>query len=169
MKGQLTMRTIEHYYTKEAYIAADKCPFLEHLSEYLRGERTIPVSLTSSVYDNEEIYFTFTNKLMKKFQDAKEDEIKKAYEVALKYGFRGYSRGGKNGIFYIRKKDIGLLTRMEYLIDKYRYEILMDLQTIKFVDLSYVKIVWHNPSGERIVGVYNKDNNRIIFLDFASY
>lgn len=159
----------EYFYTTDNYLGAGMEPFLEHAEQYLRGERTIPVSKTRNIHFND-IFFTFSNNLMQKFVDEPKT-MSKPYEVALKYGFRGYSKGGKNGIFYIGNKSNGLVQAMPDLISEHGDVIdqELDLGNKGLDSLKNVKIVWHRPSGERIVGVYNQKNHRILFLDFARY
>lgn len=55
---------------------------------------------------------TFSNNLYIKFL-TELDKMYKPYEVLLKYGFRGYSRGGKNGVFFIRRQDVNLISSIE--------------------------------------------------------
>lgn len=107
---------------------------------------------------------------MKMFME-KSSPLKKSYEVALKYGLRGYSRGGKNGIFYLRKSDQGLSKSINSLVNT-RAEIIqedLDIPKKGLDALSHVKITCHNSSGNRVVGVYNQENHRMIFLDYAHY
>jgi hypothetical protein len=155
----------EHLYTLEPYERTGIELFLEHIKDYLAGKRTVPVSMAPIANCDNYVTFTFSNHLMEIFLE-KPQSLKKPYEVALKYGFRGYSKGGKNGIFYVRKSDTGLLRAMPALMKSHSSEIKLDLRS-GLDGLKNVKIVWHNPSGERVVGVYK--NSRILFLDFASY
>ena len=91
--------------------------------------------------------------------------------MALKYGFRGYSVGGKNGIFILKASDGGLIEAVDRLVVAHKDTIRedLDLQENSLDALRRVKIVWHQPSGERVVGVYNTNNDRMLFLDFAQY
>ena len=160
----------EHFYTRESYDCAGLNPFLEHAVQYLHGQRTIPVSKTSAEYNGDDVLFTFSNSLMIDFSK-RSDSLKKPYEVALKYGFRGYSVGRKNGIFYVRKNDDGLLKSIPALVETHAEAIQDDLDIAKegLDALKNVKIVWHNPSGERVVGVYHQRKHKILFLDFVNY
>lgn len=165
----------EHFYTREFYESAGLEPFLEHVKEYLSDQRTnqktVPVSKTSAWPNGSgDVLFTFTDILMRALLDA-DASAQKAYEVALKYGFRGYSRGGKNGIFYLRKNDIGLLSAVHTLVRTHADFIKADLDIPRngLDELRKVKIVHHDPSGKRVVGVYNTKNSRMLFLDFACY
>lgn len=160
-------RIKERYYTAEwdTHIA----PFLEHVAQYVNGERTLPVSKAPST-NGEFMYFTFSDDLYRLFINDLQ-KIKKPYEVALKYGFRGYSRGGRNGVFLVRKQDRGLLSDIENLVNKHAPEIMQDLDCSMedFSRLSRVKIVYHEPGGSRVLGVMNEANARAIFLEFGQY
>lgn len=159
----------EHFYTAELFQSAGLEPFIEHVGQYLDGQRTVPVSKTQTP-NSHDIYFTFSNPLLKRFLE-QQDSIKKPYEVALKYGFRGYSAGSKNGIFLLRKSDGGLIEAVDRLAVTHEDTVREDLglQENRLDALCKVKIVYHQPSGERVVGVYNTNNDRMLFLDFAQY
>ena len=97
--------------------------------------------------------------------------MNKPYEAAIKYGFRGFSTGGRNGIFVIRKQDTGLRNAIPALIKHNLPSILPDLEVTaqEINDLQDVKIVCHDASGKRVVGLMNVKNDRIIFLGIANY
>jgi hypothetical protein len=81
-------------------------------------------------------------------------------------GFRGYSTGGKNGVFLIRKQDGGLMAAIKSLVQQNNDEILEDVNC-SFSDLPKlrrVKVVYSDSSGERIVKAMNDINGRAIFL-----
>src|SRR3989344_4917814 len=160
--------TKEHYHTLEEYMKKGLNPFVEHVLNYLKGKRTIPVSRTTS-FANKPVSFTFSTQLLLRFQEDAQS-MKKPYEVAVKYGYRGNSNGGINGIFNQRKEDRRLKKKTEKFLSDYIDEVIEDLDLTNGLDnLRKVKIVWHKPNGERIVGLYNNENSRIIFLDFAKY
>ena len=163
------MRTREYYYGSWQYDTAGIGPFIDHVKQYLEGTRTIPVSRAPSI-PSESLFFTFSNELMQIFLESL-GRIRKPYEAALKYGFRGYSKGGKNGVFLVRKQDVGLIESVASLRERHADQVLFDLDCLKsdLVYLRPVKIVCHNPSGERAVGVMNQDNSRAIFLGFGKY
>jgi|SRR3989338_2366028 len=163
------MRRREHYYIPEFYAHSGIEPFTDHAREYFACQRSAPISRTKDLHSRH-LFFTFTDTLLQRFV-TEPNSVKKPYEVALKYGFRGFSTGKKNGIFLLRKDDSRLLRAVNRLIPNHEELIREDLglQEKSLDDLCKVKIVWHNPSGERVVGAYNTENNRIIFLDFAQY
>lgn len=159
----------EHYHTLEEYRKKGLEPFVEHALDYLRGKRTLPISKTIS-FASKQVLFTFSSSLLLYF-DSDVQSIKKPYDVAIKYGYRGNSNGGINGIFNQRKEDTRLKRRTESLALEHEDEISENLCLGKegLDSLRKVKIVWHKPNGERIVGLYNNENNIIIFLGFAKY
>lgn len=165
------MNQKEYCYTAEFYKSAGIGPFREHVKQYLDGQRTVPISKTQS-HNSSDVLFTFSNPLLQRFL-GQPNSIKKAYEVALKYGFGGYSAGRKNGIFFLRVSgsDGGLIEAVNRLTVAHEDTIREDLnlQENGLDDLRKVKIVWHEPSGKRVVGVYNTGNYRMLFLDFAQY
>jgi|SRR3989344_3140517 len=158
------------YHTYEEYLKQGLHPFRMHTGAYLIGERSLPVSQTSSFSDKSQVFFSFSDQLLIRFFQ-KESSLEKAYSVALAYGFRGFSRGGKNGIFLQRKGDNGLGDSTEGLKQSHLEETVdfLEVDPNALDRLKKVKIVWHNPSGERLVGLYNSSNKKMIFLDFASY
>ncbi len=90
---------------------------------------------------------------------------------ALNHGFRGYSRGGKNGIFLLRKQDKALRQAFPSLLAEFgeEAEYVLSCQRESLASTRKVKLVWHNPRGARIVGLYNTSRERIFLLDYASY
>ena len=163
------MTTQEYFYTAEFFQSAKIDPFIEHIRQYLEGQRTIPVSKTTSS-NARNITFTFSDSLLNLFLK-QPDSINKPYETALKYGFRGHSSGGKNGIFYLRNRDSRLIEVVNRSVIRYEDPIRddLDLKGNSLDALRKVKIVCHNPLGERVFGVYNTLNDRMIFLDLAQY
>lgn len=163
------MKVRDYYYGPDQCSTAGIKPFVDHAKKYVSRERFLPHTKTSSIF-KKDVIFTFVDELMLVFvKDL--PKIKKPYEVATKYGFRGFSTGKKNGIFYQRKEDKGLIKATEALIQKHKSIICedLDIDFDEFESLKKVKIVCHNPSGERVVGVLNEKNCRIIFIGFAHY
>lgn len=164
------MEQKEYYHTYEEFNNSGLEFLLSHSKAYLRGERTIPVSRSNSVDDFQPVYFTFTNDFLRQFLESP-GLLKKPYEVAIKYGFRGSSTGGRNGIFYQSDRLNGISLATQRLASSHAPEIskYLAISTDDINLLDRVKVVWHNPRKERIVGLLNKNNSRIILLDFASY
>ena len=172
LNNNINMQNREFYHTQERYTENGLEPFLEHAKNYIAGKRSIPVSKTSSINGTKDVTFTFSDKLLEGFvHESSRKPLEKPYETAIKYGFRGHSKGGSNGIFYQRAKDIDMINTTDKLIQASKSEVLQDLDISEegLDGLKKLKIVWHNPSGQRIVGAYNTLNNRMIFLDFTTY
>jgi len=163
------MGTKEYYYRSYQYDSAEIALFLNHVAEFIAGDRTVPVTKAPST-SSVSLFFTFGNDLFRMFLTDL-GRMKKPYECAFKYGFRGYSTGGKNGVFLILKQDGGLMTAVESLIAQNTHQITEDLDCSlsDLPNLRRVKIVYHDSSGERVVGVMNEDNGRAIFLGFGQY
>ena len=163
-------RGTERFHTRRQYSLFGLVKFLEHIEGYFAGNRTIPVLKTTSQNGEGDVTLTFSDDLLRKFL-ADTNNLKKPYEVAIKYGFGGHSKGGQNGIFYQRASDTSMIEATDRLIQRHQSEIIQDLDVTKegLDALQKVKIVCHNTSGERIVGAYNTNKNRMMFLDFASY
>ena len=163
-------RHSEQYHTYREYVDAGLDLLLEHAAQYLAHERTIPVSLSNNPQDATPIFFTFSDKMLTGFVDDP-DSLRKPYDVAIRYGFRGYSRGNKNGVFLLRKEDEGLHRALDSTspLDIMQVNQDLDMQGEGLDSLLRVKIVWHQPDGKRAVGLYNPRNSRAIFLDFANY
>ena len=144
--------------------------FIKHAEDYVVRDRTIPVSQARSI-TKQDITFTFSDCLLRRLVETGDKRIKKDYEVALKYGFRGYSAGGRNGIFFQNKTDDTLSESTDKIVPLHLGEIVEDLDiALEDVDsLKKVKVVSHDPSGKRMVGVYNPDKGRMIFLDYANH
>jgi hypothetical protein len=163
----------EFFHTKEQYEQHGLDIFLEHVKGYLDGKRTVPVSQIvnkSGQCAMPTILFTFSDALLRMFIEDL-NAVKKPYEVAIKYGLRGYSKGGVNGILYQCEEDTEMLQATDALVRQNKKKVLEDLliKEEKLDDLRKVKIVHHRPDGKRVVGVYNTEVGRMIFLGFAQY
>jgi len=151
----------------------------EILAEYCRqfqeGARTIPIVKTiNQLNPKKNVHFTLTLDLIEKIVSG-DQKIVKSFEDAAKFGLRGYSRGEQNGIFPLRPypHDQKMRDTTEALVRKQWPEIVQDLNLAgrpaeeMIPRLTFVKIVHHDPSGKRVVGVMYKD--RIVFVGVASY
>ncbi|MDO8555570.1 MAG: hypothetical protein Q7R96_00155 [Nanoarchaeota archaeon] len=129
-----------------------------------------PHSLAASVDSDKGVVFSFSDKLLEEVV-RNPRRLDKPHDVALRFGQHRFSRGGRNGIFYQRQGDHRLGSATDRLMDRYAAEIKEELgvNPDDFDKLRKVKIVYHQPSGERVVGVYNPENSRMIFLGFAHY
>ncbi len=129
----------------------------------------MPVSETTSQFGGV-ITFTFSNAMLRQFQ-SRPKSLEKQYQAAVKYGFRGFSAGEKNGIFLQRPRDSKLTRRTNGLVTRFQDEVLerLDVAASDLDGLRRVKIVSHDPTGNRVVGLYNTGNGRMVFLGVASY
>ena len=160
----------EFFHTLERYERHGLDLFVEHAREYLAGQRTVPVSQSNDLPGCQQVLFTFSDELLRRFVE-EIGSVKKPYEVALKYGLRGHSNGGVNGILFQNDRDEKMLEATDRLVERNQQQVLEDLAVSEgeLGGLERVKIVWHNPSGERIAGVYDSKKGRVIFLGFAKY
>lgn len=144
--------------------------FIQESKLFLNGKDFPPLCkvFKKQDLDNKHLIVAFSSDLMLlAINDS--DKFIKPFEVILKYGFRGYSTGGKNGLFYIRKQDIGLFEAKDKLYKKQYIEANRFLLPSDEKLIKSVKAVWHSPNGERLVGLWNTENDRIFMLDFARY
>ena len=176
----------EYYHTLEEYTSVGLGPYLEHCNDFLKGKRTIPVSRSPNLQKNDQlISFTFTEDLIRRILQENEKVIK-SYVTALRYGFRGISHGGKNGIFLQRRSDKQLSKKTMFFIEKKQEEVMDRLAFLMTITDSHadgpelfptisewlskptlVKIVHHDPSGNRVVGIMVK--NFFVFVGVAKY
>jgi hypothetical protein len=160
----------EEYYHRPAALGhGGVATFHEHVRGFFRGRRTVPVAKTDRGASGE-VTFTFSARLLRCFL-RRRNPLLTPCRVALEYGFGGHSRGGRSGIYYQRRTDTGLRRETERLVRVHAAEIEADLEMAPthFDMLKPVKIVWAEPSGRRVVGVFNEANRRMIFLGFARY
>ena len=161
----------EFYHTFEQYGLLGLEQFLEHSRMFLQIGRNIPVSKPNRLDGFPQVTFTYSNDIICMFLE-EQDKIRKSHDVAMRYGFRGYSAGEQNGIYMLRQgHDLGLYRGLETLTRTHIDQIVEDLDITadKTGALQEVKIVCHQPNGERVIGVYNQENQRMIFLGFGHY
>ncbi len=158
--------------TIQSYQTHGLLPYLDASRKHL-ADPAVPkpeTKTTNAVAIQKEVVFSFADNLLEELVRHPR-RLNKPHDVAVRFGLNQYSRGGKNGIFYQRPKDGRLARRTASLIHQYTQEIAqeLDIKPEEFSSLHKVKIVYHQPSGERVVGVYNPENKRILFLGFAHY
>jgi len=138
-----------------------------------RGKPGIPVLKVPSTVPPGTMTVTFSAELWRLVEDAWDRDalVRKAYAALTKYGFRGHSRGGVNGIVFQREADRRMLAATDSLANAYRDEIAKALGVAPagLPRLRKVKGVFHDPHGRRLVGVYDPAGSRIILLGFAQY
>lgn len=158
----------EYMISADLYKPLDNPSLLKQMKGSLEGKRGYPLFKVSSDFLDRPILYTYAPQLQVKML-ADPGAFKKFHEVAIKFGFRGYSTGEKNGIFLTRKSDKGLLRAIETYIEQNELEVLGFLEAGSADGLRGVKIVCHHPDGERMVGAYNTQKDRMHFFDTAKY
>ena len=147
-------------------------PFIADVRAYLAGSAELPQTQANALRSAPAVVFSFSDALLRAAV-ARPQRLDKPYEVAVKYGLRGHSIGGVNGIVYQRElpNDRRLHAATARFIEQNPTEVRgkLGIGTEGFEGLRRVKIVWHQPSGKRIVGVYRPATEQMLFLDFASY
>ncbi len=146
--------------------------FYNHAEDYLRGIRTVPV-IQITTHQGAQVLCTFSDDLMRDMVDG-DRMARKGYETATRYGFRGYSQGGRNGIFYLRRNDGRLISGVHTLVDRHIDEIKSDFELSEYslediTQLKSVKLVFHRTDSKRIVGCYSEQRNRIMLLGTCRY
>lgn len=157
---------------RELYITTEQTApvdyFIEASRQYLRHWRTIPVVMAPTI-GGKHCYITFVDDLLREM--VTDRSLVKAVEVCLKFGFLGFSKGGRNGVFHLRESDRKLRAAAAQLVSEHEFEIVKDLEipSYEIASLHFVKVVQRDGTGRRLVGVLNEGNHRIILLGFASY
>jgi len=156
-------------HTLSIYSAEGVGSLLEYLRRHIEGHGSRPWCKPNTLPGMIEVEFAYSNELSVAFLQEQGNSLKKFHDAAMRYGLRGYSRGEKNGIFLLRKHDSGLERAVVSSMQKSRQEVEESLSLSDISALRGVKIVCHNPLGTRVVGVYNPQNQRMLFLGTATY
>lgn len=87
----------------------------------------------------------------------------------LTYGYIGNSRGGKNGLILIPERDQNLAGVVERFQER-KYIGFCESINFNLKNTLYpVKIVTHRKSGERLVGVLDKNSMEAVLYDIRTY
>lgn len=95
----------DHCHTLEEFERSGLQPLLRHIVRFFQGGCVTPVSrATDTLRPGGWVFFSFTAACLELLEQG-DGRMRKAYEEAIKFGFRGVSRGGRNGIFLQRRSD----------------------------------------------------------------
>lgn len=140
-------------------------PLIADAKIYLADNSERPWCEAGHYRRSDGIKFTFTDTMWQNLINHTE-LFQQPYRDAIKFGYGGMSQGKRNGIFQLRKHDNRLIRSAETLTQGNMDEIQ---EAIGIDNLVNVKMVWHQPNGQRVVGKYNTKNQKMIFLGFANY
>ncbi len=141
---------------------------LGDLREYLESKTEEPFFDVGSDFSSDLIRCIFLDSFIDKILKSP-DKLEKPFDVASNFGFKGFSKGGRNGVFYVRDEDKGLILSLNSSLSAHGPEIMRKTGIESLAQLKPVKIVYHNRSGVRVVGGYAEKNRRIIFTGAAKY
>ncbi len=165
------MDTVNFYHSYQELANAGLEPFLDHVLAYLTGrERFAPQAVTNAVQGNPEILLAFSDQVLKRLSE-RENAILKDYDTAVRFGFRGYSRGERNRIFLQlsskekikRDTERSLKKNLDFLMEEF------DTTAHQLDSFEKIKVVHHQPHGRRLVGIYNKIERKAALLGDAHY
>jgi hypothetical protein len=122
---------------------------------------------TRTDYSVGDLNIFFTPELRAELSDPKYLAIRGKFLNSLRYGYIGFSRGGRNGIVAITERDHKLFEDFERFKATERYNEIIQLEDL--VDPIGVKVVAHIPSGKRMVGLYSPTTNKAVFYAIGRY
>ena len=145
--------------------------FIAAALNYLREHEQIPVlqSQSAAKFDHNRVVTLtyFFDELLEEITRNKL-EYKRDLANILTYGFIGNSRGGRNGLVLIPRRDTNLSDVLAKAktgkYEQFASEIGLDLN-----QALPVKVVTHRKNGKRLVGIINKEQRRVMLYDFRSY
>lgn len=109
----------------------------------------------------------FTEELADELLDPKTEKIARKFLNSLRYGYIGLSHGGRNGITAITERDHKIFSDFNRFRDTERYGSLLQLEEL--VNPIGVKVVAHIPTGERMVGLLDVINEKVVFYEIGKY
>ncbi|MAE76655.1 MAG: hypothetical protein CMJ85_07305 [Planctomycetes bacterium] len=157
---------------------------LEHIGLYASGSAELPIFRAQDHRTRRPFIFSMVDGLLLELlQSPLEHYLWRSLRAALNYGLHGYSRGGRNGVFRQQPADGKMIRATWKLAQDQRVQVECDLgmgMDDERGALTAVKIVSHNPGGERYVGLLRNfgpealaqgmpEHTRGIFLGLASY
>ncbi len=138
--------------------------YLEQAKVYLENGGEVPSFNVPSPFGN--ITAVFNHRLI--FSLLSGDRfIHKSQDAAQRFGYRGRTRGEKNGVF-----DLGNGPGDNNLADAAYHFSMLDESLVSKLGMDQVrpvKIVTHNPNGDRVVGLFDSKNSVMAFFGVANY
>ena len=149
--------------------------FFRTAEKYLKdlNNSPTPVILAESSpkfkHDSMQVRIYLYDRLLDKLTRSKNEYAKDLNDLVL-YGYIGKSRGGKNGLVAVPRRDTNLRGIVERF-DSQRYIDFCSRLRIFIGDpnLTPVKVVTHRKNGERIVGVFSREDQRAVLYDTRKY
>ncbi len=157
------MRT--RYFDKNNFVMEK---FLEDMDAYQKGMGEPPLLIVKSILNGQLIEVVIEEPLIRMIR-RKPYEYTRDISAVLTYGYVGYSKGGKNGIANITKRDQNLQREFNRFIDCRRGIDLLAKYGIKPQSAFGVKVVVHRKNGRRIMGTMEKDKPKIILFEEGFY
>lgn len=95
---------------------------------------------------------------------------KRVLRDIAKYGYAGGSKGGVNGILNIHPiRDGNLAERVGHFVGNGRCEKIISEYSLNKENLKGVKVVVHDRTGRRIIGVMDEPNKKIVLYEVSNY
>jgi len=150
--------------------------FLRMARKYLAGHGEAPSIETQSVADltpgNRSLRVHFSDNILKRIT-LYERKFRRDITAIARYGFRGGSNGGVNGVVLISQDPGSADQNFGDLVSKATSERYAFAYRRAELDpnanLTPVKVVCHRKSGERIVGVLDRKQGRALIFEHGSY
>lgn len=159
--------------------------YMESTQDIARGVIDDLVSRKNNCYDihsfekigelsqNLKLYYaySFANYIQNLNSNGKKfiQEFAKLHNCATKYGYRGLSKGKKNGIVNINFSNKQLLIDLERMLTK---EVIEEY-CLDTENLQPIKVVAHVPNGNRLIGVLDKSKrgnyHAVVILGLSNY
>lgn len=157
-------------FTKDSF---DMGSFLEASRRYLQDPENIPVLVAESCpkfgHNQGTVEVFFYDSLLRTICRGRTRYQRDLNDI-LTYGYIGNSRGGKNGLVVIPPRDRNLQGVVERFCSP-RYSEFCNLVEFPQNDPNNtgVKVVTHRKSGERIIGVFNRDKRSAVLYGTRRY
>jgi len=152
----------------------DPNQFLTQARQYLQGSGTMPVISVRSIAPvqgtNNRLDVYFTPEILRLIYDGG-DRFKKDLRAIGTYGFRGYSKGGVNGLVALsmtgnRDENFG------DLVMKAKQSYFNEISSTGFRvsdENVPVKVVCHRKNGLRLLGLLDRQSGRAVIFCYGAY